>query len=394
MDKTKLIPVVLLFIILGIGFVSFAFYTKSQSLETDNENLKREKTVLIEENNSLKYKYDNLEEEKNEIDRRLASIDEKLEQIETERDSYERKWNNARAERDELAEKLKARPSRTMTIAHGQESLFPEISISGDGSDEHWADFVKKKAALEARVEGLNEELLQTRHKIAQLDKGNKELSIKIDQLTKLKERLVRDIRFKERTLRIMSMDLVSEREERGTAINELKKLRSENVSLKRELVLANRDKMKLQTNFKTVTEKKRALQQRIMAAENVLKEKSMLFRELQEQLEETITGGKRITAAETASVELPPIVVRPDAPGLRGLRGEIVAVNRDEKFVVVDIGESSGIRPGVLLKVMRGDRELATLEVIETRREISAADVKEVIGGVTIQEGDVVISR
>jgi len=42
----------------------------------------------------------------------------------------------------------------------------------------------------------------------------------------------------------------------------------------------------------------------------------------------------------------------------------------------------------------MRGDKEIATVEVIETRREISAADIKEVIGGFSIKEGDIVISR
>ena len=86
--------------------------------------------------------------------------------------------------------------------------------------------------------------------------------------------------------------------------------------------------------------------------------------------------------------------MVKPEAPGLKGLRGEVIAVNKEEKFVVVDIGEASGVRPGTLLKVMRGDSEIATLEVIETRREISAADVKEVAGGVTLREGDIVISR
>lgn len=394
MDKTKLIPVVLLVIIVGIGFVSLVFHTKNQTLEASNEKLTREKTVLIEENNSLTYKYDNLEQDKNDLEKRVASIREELELIETDRDSYKRKWQNSSAERDELAEKLKSQPSQRVSAYQRDTSVFEEVRIDSRISEDHWADFVKSKATLEARVEGLNEDLLKNRNKVLQFDKENKELSIKIDQLTKIKERLVKDIRFKERTLRIMSMDLVSEREERGTAVKEMRKLRSENTSLKRELVLANKDKMRLQTNFMKATQRKNALEQRIMEAENVLKEKSMLFRDLQESLEATIIGSRRISGSDTASVELPPIIVRPDAPGLRGLRGEIVAVNRDEKFAVVDIGESSGIRPGVLLKVMRGDREIATLEVIETRKEISAADIKETVGGTSIREGDTVISR
>jgi len=189
-------------------------------------------------------------------------------------------------------------------------------------------------------------------------------------------------------------MDLVSEREERASAVTELRKLRSENVSLKREIVLANKEKMKLQDTLKITLDKKASLENRIADAENVLKEKSLAFEDLQQQLENAIVGSKRIVASESASVQLPPIVVKPESPGLRGLRGEVIAVNQEEKFVVVDIGEASGLRPGALLKVMRGDREIASLEVIETRREISAADIREVIGAAAIQEGDIVISR
>jgi hypothetical protein len=173
-----------------------------------------------------------------------------------------------------------------------------------------------------------------------------------------------------------------------------LRKLRDENVSLKRELVLANKEKLKIQEDLKGTMEKKEGLEDRLSDAENVLKEKTLAFDDLQNQLQRAITGGKKLTATESASVELPPIVVKPEAPGLKGLRGEVIAVNTEEKFIVVDIGESSGLRPGALLKVMRGDKEIATVEVIETRREISAADIKEVIGGFSIKEGDIVISR
>ena len=226
------------------------------------------------------------------------------------------------------------------------------------------------------------------------MDKGNRELSIQIDQLSKEKERLLEAIKFKERTLRIMSMDLVSERESRGSAIDEVKKLRRENVDLKRELVMANRELIKLHESFKEVVYKRDELEDKITDAGNILKEKSMAFEELQEQLEQVIEGGKKIISGGSASVELPPIVVKPSAPGLKELRGEIIAVNHEEKFVVVDIGESSGLRPGVLLKIMRGSKEIGAVEVIETRKEISAADIKEVVSGYTIQEGDITITQ
>jgi len=212
--------------------------------------------------------------------------------------------------------------------------------------------------------------------------------------LNKVTERLGNQIKFKERTLRILSMDLVNEREDRGAAVKELKKLRSENINLKRELILVNKEQIKLQDVFKETLDKKEGLQRKIEDAENILHKKAVAFQELQVELAQTIEGGKRIIAGESASVELPPIVVKPGAPGLRGVRGEVIAVNREEEFVVIDLGEASGLKPGDLLKIVRRDREIATVEVIETRKEISAANIKEIVGGLIIQEGDIAISR
>ena len=323
----------------------------------------------------------------------MSTVSADLTRLEEERESLKTKLSEVTQERDLLVEKLSKNAQPQAQVNVSENAAFPEATSTGI-SEDHWADFVKKKASLEAKVDFLNKELFDASSKITQMDKDNKELSIKIDQLNKTKEQIDEELKFKERTLRVLSMDLVSEREERSSAVTELRKLRNENVSLKREIVLANNEKLKLQENLKSTLEKKEGLEGRISDAENVLKEKSLAFEELQGQLENAISGGKRIAASDSASVQLPPIVVKPEAPGLRGLRGEVIAVNKEEKFVVVDIGEASGVRPGALLKVMRGDSEIATLEVIETRREISAADIKEVAGGVTIQEGDIVISR
>lgn len=395
MDKSKIIPIILFLIIIIISFGAWTFYTQKQNLDKDNAELKDKNRFLGDENETLKYKNNNLQREKEEIEERLSTIGDTLSRIEEDRDSYKRRYDEASRERDQLAEKIKQMPIQKIGTMDRSSIDFSRETVATQGmTEDQWADFVKKKASLEARLEDLNETLFNTKNKIAHLDKENKELSLKTDQVSKEKERLKKDIRLQERTLRIMSMDLVSEREERSSAVKELRKLRSENVSLKRELVLANKDKIKLQNSFKTATEKKNDLEYKIMEAENVLKEKAMMFSDLQERLERTISGAKKISARGAASVELPPIVVKPDTPGLRGVRGEIVAVNREENFVVVDIGEGSGLRPGMLLKVMRGDREIATVEVIETRREISAADIKEVVGGCTIQESDIVISR
>jgi predicted nucleic acid-binding Zn-ribbon protein len=385
--NTKVIPIILVIIILAVGIIAFNFYQGLQAASKKNAELTEENTGLVETNNSLTNKYNQVSREKADTEQRLALIEEELSRIQEERDGWKQKWADISRERDDLVEKLKESPRTSVVVSSS--TVEP-----GEISEEHWADFVAKKATLEAKLDTLNQTLMDAKAKLAEVDKNNKELSIKIDQLTKDKERLTEEIKFKERTLRVMSMDLVSERGERSAAVGELRKLRSENVNLKREIVVANKEKMRLQTTLKSTMETKEELENRISEVENYMKDKSLAFEELQDQLSQTIAGAKRVTSFESASVELPPIVVKPSAPDLRGLRGEVIAVNEEESFIVVDIGESAGLRPGFLLKVMRQGREVGTVEIIETRAEISAADVRETVSGFNIQEGDLVVSR
>jgi len=386
MDKSKIIPIILLIVILGVGFVAFTFYIEKENLTITNQELAEEKTSLAEANSNLQYKFNKIKKEKADIERRLSMVKDELSEAESETESWRKKWSLASKERDELAERMKSVPI--------SEAKFAERAKTGALSEDHWADFVQSRASLEAKFDVLSKTLFEEKNKMAKLNRENKKISIQIDQVTKEKDRLLEEIKFKERTLRIVSMDLVAEREERGSAVDEVRKLRKENVGLKRELIMANKDLMKLQDTLEEAVFKRDELEGKIVDADNILKEKFMAFEELQEQFEQVIEGGKKVVSGESASVELPPIVIKPSASGLKGLQGEIIAVNQEEKFVVIDMGESSGLRPGVLLKIMRGDKEVGTAEVIETRKEISAADIKEVVGGYTVQEGDITTTR
>ena len=59
-------------------------------------------------------------------------------------------------------------------------------------------------------------------------------------------------------------------------------------------------------------------------------------------------------------------------------LIGKVLAVNREHNFVVIDLGEEQGIKPGQLFDVIREGKSIATVEVIQTRKSVSACDIKE----------------
>ena len=388
MNKTKIIPIILLIVVLGVGVGAFTFYTQKEDLLIVNQELEEEKESLAGENKTLQYKYTKANREKDDVERKIAMMKEELSGIEAQRENWRKKWVMVSGERDLLAEKIKRLSGTTVRVTESTEAETEKVS------EDHWADFVRDKAALEARLEILSKTLFDEKIKITKLDKENKVIGMEMDQLVAEKKRLLDEIKFKERTLRIISLDLVSEREVRGGIADEVKKLRRDNVNLKGELVAASKELLKLQDIFKVVVDKKEVLEDQITDAGIILQEKSFVFDELQTQLVEVIKEGKKLVLKESVSVELPPIIVKPAVPGLKELQGEVIAVNHEEKFVVVDMGESSGLRPGALLKIMRGDRKIGVVEVIETRKEISAADIKKVNSGYTIQEGDTIITR
>lgn len=390
MDKTKLIPVIFLILVLLLGGAAIMLYTEKGKLAEDNKKLAKDKGDLTAERDSLRDSNNKLERDKQDYEERIQSISSKLSGIEKERNDWKKKFEDTSSERDALVEKLKEKPK-------GEAAQQGTVSVTSAGqapiSEEYWADFVKVKAALEVKVEDLNKQLNEAKLKLSELDKNNKELASKLDEITKEKERVENEMEIKERTMRIVSRDLVSEREARKIAMEELMKLRSENNNLRRELVVLNKEKVQLQGNIMDVAEKKDVLEHKISGVENVMKEKSLELEELQKELTTTIKGDGKVMSREAASVELPPIVVK-SGSGPKGLKGEVLAVNPEEKFVVINLGETSGVGPGNELKVLRKNKEIGRIQIIETRKDISAADVKDINPGVDIQEGDIVISR
>ena len=103
----------------------------------------------------------------------------------------------------------------------------------------------------------------------------------------------------------------------------------------------------------------------------------------------------KAVREEKPASIELPPIVVKaeeeaPAAP-LRltkkqivekqtfEIAGRIITVNTKYKFAVIDIGRDEGVEKGMNFDVYRKGEKVGRVEVIETRQNISACDVKEI---------------
>ena len=117
----------------------------------------------------------------------------------------------------------------------------------------------------------------------------------------------------------------------------------------------------------------------------------------LNQQLTQIATEEKPKTALpieKRESVELPPIVVRPQSGNSQSesvpVDGKVLAVNKESNFVIVDLGEGAGIKVGNRFRVSRDGQYVGDVEVIQIRKNISACDIKKEI--VPIQIGDSVL--
>jgi hypothetical protein len=68
----------------------------------------------------------------------------------------------------------------------------------------------------------------------------------------------------------------------------------------------------------------------------------------------------------------------RPAAPEPGLMDGSVVSVKEEWSFVVGNFGEKQGVKIGMPLRVMRDDRKIATLRVVDVRQKICGAIVQE----------------
>jgi hypothetical protein len=67
-----------------------------------------------------------------------------------------------------------------------------------------------------------------------------------------------------------------------------------------------------------------------------------------------------------------------PDLPEPSLMDGNVINVNYECSFVVGNFGEKQGVKVGMPMRVMRGDKRIATLRVIDVRQRICGAVIQE----------------
>ena len=372
-QKTKFIIIGL--IGLSLVFLIFAMTTFSskQLIQRKAEELQRSLDEKVETVNSLESKIRSLEGEKTAISARLDSLKQ-------ERDQLEAKYNDANRKMKELTDKLKSQPSQ-------QQQTVQQVQPSIQSQDAYWGSILKAKTDLELQLANLRNEskTLQITNEQLQREKSDSELEL--NNLKREKDDLKRMLDYNQKLMDSISQELVREKNDKIQIQDGFKSLKSENTILLRQLKSLNNRKITLEKKLQELQEQNSALERRFTEMETMLTDKITQVGDLKDNLEGIQRGSAKIEEAiapKRESVDLPPIIVRPtpeqeiSQEASEAFPGSILAVDRDNNFVIIDLGEGEGARLGDTFRVYRDGKAIATLEVIQTRKDISACDIKK----------------
>ena len=111
--------------------------------------------------------------------------------------------------------------------------------------------------------------------------------------------------------------------------------------------------------------------------------------RNLQEKLYAAETGGGRPVRTSSASLDVPNVVVaRPAVAG--PIKGSVQSV--DGSYVSIDVGESSGVTPGMRFIVHRGGNYIGDVVIDKVNPKDAGGRMESVPASQTIARGDSVI--
>jgi chromosome segregation ATPase len=389
------------FILIGLIAVSVVFIFLFVAALSSKQQVLRERDDLKKENASLTSQMDKVQIKLRDSENKITSLNNELDKFVQELDKtnkakqdIENKYNLAVKEREQLIEKLKAKPKEVVKEVVKE---VPAKSEESAPTDAYWAGILKDKKDLEMKLEKLGNELkdVQINNEQLQREKSTQEIDLKA--LKREAEDLKRQIDYNQKLMDSIAQELVREKNDKNKIMDSFKEIKTENAVLLRQIKSLNNRKVTLERKLQTVREDRDVFERRLNEMETMLTDRVSQVGELKEQLD-AIRSGKKIEAPEARqkkeSVELPPIVVRPASETSQQQEmatsgGKILAINKDSNFVIIDAGEDAGIKVGDVFQVYRGDRSVATIEVIQTRKNISACDIKKESSPINI--GDVI---
>lgn len=260
------------------------------------------------------------------------------------------------------------------------------------------------KKTIEKERNGLKSENETLARTIKEINQENQRLQERVGLLTKDLDKITKEKEVAQENYELANKTKEQMAEQLNSLNARLMKEGDEKQKIKESLSL-------IQESLSSIKVKNTQLK---LQLKNLTERKALLEKRLASQDKENIGSipvpaslppqPKKQLVSPQGIVELPPIVVYSQPQTYRrqpqeetsqtatakiALEGKILGVNKENNFVVIDLGLDSGVKIGDTLRVYRKDNAVATIEVIQARNRVSACDIKKEIK--PIEAGDIV---
>ncbi len=372
----------------------FAF--KEQEFQQEKQNLNQQLSSVLEA--------------KKKLDVELGDLRSKFDSVSQERDKLKDKFDFVTKERGTLVERLQELAKQKKDLEDSIEELkktrtgssqasqvtqsYTASAVSGD--DAYWANVLREKTSLEFQVKTLTQQVEDYRLKAEQAMEEGRKLDMQMKTVSEAKGDIERRLEYNEKLAEALSEDLVREKRDKKAIVLQLENLRQENFQLKNRLVALGDKKSVLETKVVDLQQEREILAKRLSELDNILQDRVDQIIQVKDDLKAARVQADTADVKDSRVVQLQPIVVKAaqeDSQSGKALptAGQVLAVNDENNFVIIDLGQDDGVKVGQTFSVFRNSQKIATVEVIQSRKEISAADIKHIGSGAQIKIGDVV---
>lgn len=400
-QRIKIIAIALGVIFIIVLFFAFSYVNKYNALNRDHEELIKKHENLKKQNDELTKKAANTQEELGRLKDKTEKMKSEIGILSSSLDDLQKKYDTLLHEREKLVERLKSSSGAPVVVDA------PPAFAAAPLADEYWAGILKQKENLELQISQLKETIKNNQLKANELNQEKTSLDLDAQRLVKDKADLQRQLEYIEKVTDSLSLQLVRERDDKRKIVKQANLFKEENYVIRSRVKDLMSAKVSLEKKLKVAEDKRMELASRLSQMDEVLEEKLSSILDTKQDISDIKKG---VNPSSGSSLELPAIVVPggvsqsgafPPGEGASALSaatadegqsrssGRVISVNEENNFVIVDIGEDDGVYQGQTLSAYRGSEQIASLEVVEVRAHICAADIKE--KAAYLKAGDIV---
>jgi len=255
---------------------------------------------------------------------------------------------------------------------------------------------LQERALLEVWRRKFNDQLSRKSVEIIDLKKKFFDLQIKLDNFQHDKEKITKDLKHNTDTISSLFIILSKMNDNKGIIAEKTAIFQSKNKTLRKQIKQLTSSKNDLEESVIRLTQNKKEIANRLEEIENFIQTEIKEIWGLKEKLD---------SAFEESSKPMPSTPVKIEGffdegkekltdnsnskKSNSGFNGKIISMNEENHFVIVDIGKSSGLRLGDNINVYRNTERIASLEIIQIRKKIAAANLKKQWSNIRV--GDIV---